>query len=673
VFRDEAIAHPAAARVDALDQRRACAPGARIVPPADAVAAEERDVKIVRGSHPLSVGRRRITLPTLACIAILAWASARYPLGACWLAGGVVLYLAVLFRWPSAWLIVVPAALPVLDLANFTGRFFFDEFDCLLVATIAMGGRRWTWTRTSLRLSPTFLWLSLFAASTVAALLIGAYPYPAPGLNAFGNYLSPYNALRTAKGFLWALALLPLIKSELERNAARAYRLFSVGMASGLLAACVAVLWERMAFTGLFNFSSGYRVVGMFSGMHTGGASIEAYLVTAIPFAVWLALTARRWVGCISGIAVSLLGVYALMVTYARGGYIGLMIGMAMMAACFIPLKKSILIRRWTMAGGAALALIAAGAAWPVLDGPLMQRRFASTEHDLKSRTAHWREVAGMADRTAATTLFGMGLGRYPATYFWRNFHGGRLPAYGLTADGGNTYLTLGGGNTLFVEQIVELEPKRRYPVSFRARSRNPRAGLAVMVCEKWMLYSSNCTGQYLPVGDTRGEWREFGFVLETSASGSHSGYVSRPTKLSFFNSAAGSLLEIDDMSIRSNGGSELVRNGDFSNGMDRWFFTSDFHLAWHFENLWLQVYFEQGLIGVALLIGLTACAFGALFRRRSERNFPVPALAAALVGFLTVGVVNSLLDVPRIATMFYLLVMMAILHFPRREATGSG
>ena len=45
--------------------------------------------------------------------------------------------MALLAYFPYAWLLVVPALLPIMDFAPWTGRFFFDEFDLLILTTVA--------------------------------------------------------------------------------------------------------------------------------------------------------------------------------------------------------------------------------------------------------------------------------------------------------------------------------------------------------------------------------------------------------------------------------------------------------------------------------------------------------------------------------------------------------
>ena len=55
-------------------------------------------------------------------------------------------------------------------------------------------------------------------------------------------------------------------------------------MILGLVAVSATIFWERLLFTGLFNFSHSYRVSGSIFGIMTGGAAIDAYLMMVTPF-----------------------------------------------------------------------------------------------------------------------------------------------------------------------------------------------------------------------------------------------------------------------------------------------------------------------------------------------------------------------------------------------------
>lgn len=619
--------------------------------------------------QPDPASRGSISLLALLSLVVLAWAVSSYPLAGYWLAGGLLVYLTILRLWPQAWLVIVPAALPVLDMTPWTGRFFFDEFDCLLLATIAVAGWRRPVRKTAYRLSATsFLIFALFSLSAAAALLIGAYPYPSPDLNSFSNYYSPYNALRVGKGLLWALFLLPLLKIELDRNAAKAHRLFSTGMTMGVLTAVISALWERLAFTGLFNFSTDYRVVGLFSGTHTGGAYLEAFLVAAMPFVAWRTLTSQRWTERLFGAAVFMLGSYAVMVTYARGGYIALALGMVVLVTGLL-FSKTISWAPMRAAGVIAMLLLLAGIAWPALHGSFMQDRLSKTEHDLHARTAHWKDALQMMDDGITTRLFGMGLGRYPETYFWRSTEGIRPATYSFMKEPGNTYLALGAGSPLYFEQLVDIRPGQHYRLNVDARSKMDKAELTLSVCEKWMLYSANCVWHTLPIGNTNGEWRPFPIEIDTGKLPAHPWYERPTIKLSLLNPTTGSVLNIDKVSIKSADGKELLQNGEFTRGMSNWFFAVDKDLPWHIWNLWMQVYFEQGAIGLCLFVWLIVHTFITLARRYREKELPIPALTASLTGFLTVGVIDSLFDSPRLALMFYMLAAWAVLQPRRRVA----
>lgn len=620
----------------------------------------------------LPPAQHRMSRIALVAAGIFVAAMMSYPLGAYWLSGSALIYFALLRRWPYAWLVLLPAVLPVLDLTPWSGRFFFDEFDFFLLATVAIVGWRRPVKKFSYRLSAKgFLILSLLTASTIAAMLVGAYPYPAISVNSFNNYYSAYNALRVGKGLLGLFLLFPLLKLELERNATKAHQLFTFGMTLGALVAGIAVVWERLAFTGLLDFQSGYRVVGMFSGMHTGGAYIEGYFVTALPFVVWWTLGQQRNLARLFGAAVFAIGCYALMVTYARGGYIALLAGMTVLASA-VALRNAVQVNSLHLKTGLIMLFALIGIGWPVLHSSYMQERFSTTQRDAHIRTAHWEDAFNMMDDSLTTELFGMGLGRYPETYFWRNTEGVQPATYRLISQADNTYLALSAGDTLYFEQIVSVQPHQQYHVKFFANSRADNAVLTMPLCEKWMLYSADCIWRSINIGNTNGKWRQFDVDIDTKNFSERPWYAQRTVKLALFNAAKGTTINIDNVSMIANDGKNWVQNGDFEHGSDHWFFSTDNHLPWHFKNLWLQVYFEQGATGFLLFVCLIAYALITIVKRFGDEDFPAPVLAAALVGFLTVGVVDSLFDVPRMALLFYLLVAWVLLKKRRRIRTAT-
>ena len=259
----------------------------------------------------------------LAALALLLAAAGVYPAPLPLLAVALAGYMALLLWRPALWLLAVPALLPVLDFAPWTGWFFLEELDLLLLATCAAG--YWALGREP---APTKLpplarvALGLFVLCYLVAAWRGITPLAPLDANAFANYTSPYNGLRVLKGVLWPLLLLPLLRGTAGEQGANLQRLLVPGMLLGLAFCSLAVIWERLAFPGLFNFASDYRPTAPFSAMHTGGAALDAYLAMAFPFVMlYLQGHPPHWkIAC--GLAALALGVFAGLTTFSRDIYL---------------------------------------------------------------------------------------------------------------------------------------------------------------------------------------------------------------------------------------------------------------------------------------------------------------------------------------------------------------
>lgn len=83
--------------------------------------------------------------------------------------------------------------------------------------------------------------------------------------------------------------------------------------------------------------------------------------------------------------------------------------------------------------------------------------------------------------------------------------------------------------------------------------------------------------------------------------------------------------------------------------------------MPWHIKSMGMNVLFDQGIVGVTLWGLLLACALWRTSFGKARQNSLAPALAASLVGFFVVGLFDSLLDVPRLAWLYYMLVLVAL------------
>ncbi|MBT8446239.1 MAG: hypothetical protein KJO38_03760, partial [Gammaproteobacteria bacterium] len=120
--------------------------------------------------------------------------------------------------------------------------------------------------------------------------------------------------------------------------------------------------------------------------------------------------------------------------------------------------------------------------------------------------------------------------------------------------------------------------------------------------------------------------------------------------------------LDIDRVSLVGPSGFELIRNGDFEQGLDYWFPSSNDHLAFHVKNIWLDAWLDGGWAGLALFLAFLAAVAVASVRGIRGGDLQAIALAAAVSGMLVVGTFDSIFDEPRISLIFYVLCFTSII-----------
>jgi hypothetical protein len=316
------------------------------------------------------------------------------------------------------------------------------------------------------------------------------------------------------------------------------------------------------------------------------------------------------------------------------------------------------------------IAVLLAVAATPFMVPTELGNRFKQTGRDFQTRMAHFSQALSIRDEGAVTQLAGMGLGTYPGTYARR--HTGDHPPARYSFDGaaGRRYLTLKSGDNLYFSQKIETAPDTPYRLSFRYRTRDPRARLTVSICEKWLLHSRRCSWNSYKLPPTGGKWVQHKAAVKTGKVGRPRGragnWSRQPIRLALHTARARAGLSLDDIALVSNDGRNLLKNGDFKGTNDHWFWTVDNHLPWHTKNMAVNVLFDQGwlgLVGVILIFALGLIALA----RAIWAGYPVPIpWAGAMTGYLVVAVVVSPFDQPRLAMLFYLMCLFCTLQFAR-------
>jgi hypothetical protein len=190
--------------------------------------------------------------------------------------------------------------------------------------------------------------------------------------------------------------------------------------------------------------------------------------------------------------------------------------------------------------------------------------------------------------------------------------------------------------------------------LSGKVRGSGAGTGLSVALCEKSFLTSLRCDWASVPASS---DWQPF--EVELALAPPQAAGPRPPVSLSLHNGSAGTRVEVTGLSLRA-GAEELIANGSFVDGLDRWLMSSDQHLAWRAKNTPLQIFFEQGLLGVLAWIGLGLAVVAAAASRIAAP--PVAAAVAASIGMLAVGLFDTLLDAPRLTVLLALLIGMLLL-----------
>ncbi|OYO28716.1 hypothetical protein [Janthinobacterium sp. PC23-8] len=497
---------------------------------------------------------------------------------------------------------------------------------------------------------------------------------------------------RAAAGLLLGTGAAALLALMFHAAGYRGLLAAMVLLAGAFLLAAQALPWRLAPASVLCALAAQATLAALWPNELVHGvlkAPYALFLLSSLllAFSLW-----RQWLP-LAMMALTMMACNTAWIGWHWAGAIALRPAALVLLMALLLLLNSRLHRPLWRKGRASLSVAAAAGlllmlAIPVSASYYANERFATTAGDWQGRLRHWRGALAMMPGDWATTAFGMGTGTFPASYFWRNTVGdvpARL-AYADEADAGNRYLRLsspgyraGYGELLRLLQRVSVQPDTRYALALDVRRHGPMPMLQLKLCQRQLLYAQYCVQaplRLLPPATAaphwqpqwQPQWQHYQMSIDSARLGDGAWLLRAPVQLEL--AAAGmaepALIDVDNLSLRAPDGEELLANGDFSKANDYWFFSSDHHhLPWHIKNLWLHLYVESGVFGLLSVLGLFTLACASLLRCAAQGPHAdgAAAMLAALAGFMVIGVFDSLLDVPRIALLFYMLLLCALLQ----------
>ena len=607
-------------------------------------------------------GAALLRLFGLASLGLGVYLCVAHPLAPC---GATLAFLAlvgILLRSSSAGVVSLPAVLPVLSLAPWTGWRVVDEFDLFVLAVVAAGYWRAGRARRPARPS---LFVLLLVVSVVLAAVAAGLRWPAPV--GYASDAALLDGWRVAKSVLWTGLLWPLVRAHVRADRQRAGAAFFAACVLGAVAVSAAVFWERALYPGWFDFSTPYRTVALFWEMHHGGAALDAYLVLLVPPVVWAWRASYTPSRRLLAAVLVLCFVYALLTSFSRGVW-GAALGACLVLALLSAWRRARLGAAVAHSGFADVVLILAVVLEVALvlgTGAFMGQRLENAENDLRGRWRHWQSGIELL-QTPRDWLFGVGPGQLPRRWPGAADAPVRSGTLQWQRDGARASVLLGGpsapgaaaiGGTYFLTQRVDADVRQPYRVHLDVRSART-ADLVVQLCIQHLLYPAAC--RQLPLHIAAGDWQRLDGVLSRPMAHGCSWLCAGRGVLMLTVRTPLATVEIGRVSLVAEHG-DVLRNGRFADGMAHWFAQARaYFVPWHIDNLYLELLIETGLSGLLLFVALLLAVIWRVWRAYLGGDPLAAYPLASILALLALGLVVSVLDMPRVATLFGLFLAWA-------------
>lgn len=643
------------------------------------------------------IGRAVLALAALLALVIAMALAAQHPVApAAVLCGVWLVAIGTVWR-PAGWLFWWPALMPVLGFFPWTGWWLVDESDLFVLAVLAGGYARWAWQAPAAVAPAAPRWLvwggmglALCVAQAVWRGWTDAPPLPphsgvwdALRQGLYADHLSAWNSVRVAKGFVWLLLLAPLVWRALSEAPSSAGRALLRGMVTGLALVGALVLWERQTQLGLLDFVSGYRPSAAFWEMHVGGGAIDAYLALAAPLALWAVWTAPTAVRAWGAMGLLWLAVYTLLTTYSRGvmgAFVVVLLAWALVARLCPPPQGGRGPGQRRVLVATLVALLVQGTA--VLGtGAFLGGRLEQSHHDLLGRWAHWQRGLSLVQTpvSAGAGLWGgAGMGRFTAQYQGLGLEGelpGRARWVASDAEAGGVLLTgpasWDGLATRF-GLLQRVRPDRSEGFTVRLRlAGEPDDQVLVTLCQRHQIHALRCQRGLATVGQATGgagSWQLVALEGPPLTRGDAAAAPVSPVVLALHPTAAGQTSRVHGVQLFDALGVQHLQNTDFAHDLRHWMPAAlGYYQPWHTDNLYLDLLLELGLVGLIGLAAAGLAAFAAVWRGLQQRDVLAWGYGAAGLGFVAVGLLISVSEVPRVLLLAGLTLLMPLMLWTKR------
>lgn len=609
-----------------------------------------------------------------------------------WLVPIAAIYLCAQLLLPRAWLVVLPLATVGIDIAPWTGRFAYNELDLLFLMTLCAGlisGRY------RLRVfAPSAPTITLLIYILVVSLGYSGWSlFALPHQASLGNfYYGDEYSYKLIKGLFWGVALVPMWGFLLASDKRRTVNMLVIGISSAAVLSGLIVMWElgtlgvvfsgfawERALASLPELGPAYQVTGILSDMHAGGMALQGVSVLLFPVTLYGAVYGQKtWLrllglaGIVSLVCIAIFG-FSFTTVVAYSAALVLYVGLTSMARR----KSGLQVPPLLLKGSVCFALLVTGVAFFVASGNPEQRTAAMGKGLLVNK-AHWSDVIESSDDGLLSLLMGNGIGEFPLSYLRSHPDSESIVgSFKIAKAQRRDVLRIGGGSDLILGQRTTVYPYVNYTVSVELRAE--RAGsLLVSLCERNINHTRGskprCVQDRLQFGDTDGAFESHTIVINSAQVGEQDSMLRWPTMLGLGYEIADGIVDIGTISLLADDINQL-RNSSFKQGLDYWFNYNDVaHQSWHVQNMALQLWFENGWLGLLLLAALLFFLVRSNFESRAHDSL-TPVYTTAVLALCVLGLFGSPLDSARVSWLFYFFLSAGLAQLrvnkspPRRAA----
>jgi hypothetical protein len=309
-------------------------------------------------------------------------------------------------------------------------------------------------------------------------------------------------------------------------------------------------------------------------------------------------------------------------------------------------------------------AIIVAAVLAIALGGTRIQMRMDATSKDLDTRLAHWQRVIDSSQWSITDILLGNGLGSFPVNYVTSQPDlVRRIGSFTLVLEGRQNSLMLGAGEDLAFGQRLTITPNTDYKIELQLKSysASKKTKLFLSLCERNLLilerWAVKCETQLVKI-EPSSQVQLISTAINSKNIGTNIGIKRLPTVLLLRYSRGTALLEIQSIKLLDQNLQSSIRNDNFEQGTDHWFFYHDFeHLPWHIKNIYLSIFYQLGVLGSLLFLALLLFAAKNLLTINDDGKVLNSTIASIILGYLAFGVFGDPLDSARISCLFFMLL----------------